>query len=91
MKDVQKKIEEKTNMPAIKMSAGPIKATVWNNHSTNKDGEQTEYSTITLERVYKDKEDSWQSTNILRVSDLPKAKALLERIYEKIVVFETEV
>ena len=88
---MQKKIDERVNLPAMKLSAGPIKATVWNNHSRNKEGEQTEYSTITLERVYKDKEDAWQSTNILRVSDLPKAKALLEKIYEKITLSEIEV
>ncbi|PLW80914.1 hypothetical protein C0585_00385 [Candidatus Woesearchaeota archaeon] len=83
---MQKKIEQNPNQPELKLSAGPIKATVWKNHSKKEDGQDSEYSTITLERVYKDKEGNWQSTNIFRVSDLPKAQALLNRLYETIIV-----
>lgn len=83
---MQTKISEtKGNLPKIKMSAGAIKATVWTNHS-NKEGEDLEYSTITLERIYKDKEGNWQSTNIFRLNDLPKANALLNRLYESMTV-----
>ncbi|MBR9676115.1 hypothetical protein GOV05_03845 [Candidatus Woesearchaeota archaeon] len=85
---MQEKISEKTNQPQMKFSAGNIKATVWTNHAKNKSGEETEFSTITLERVYKDKEDQWQSTNVFRIGDLPKAAALINKAYENIVVRE---
>jgi hypothetical protein len=91
MKEVQKKIDEKTNLPEMKMSAGPIKATVWKNHSTRENGEESEYSTITLERVYKDKLGEWHSTNILRLSDLPKAAALLQKVFENKTITEITV
>ena len=76
--------ENKENkvLPAMKFSAGPIKATVWNNTAKKEDGEETEYSTVTLERVYKDKSGEWKSTNIFRLNDIPKANALLNKVFE---------
>lgn len=85
----QEKVNDTTKAaaPHMKLSAGAVKATVWNN-IVKKENHESEYSTITLERVYKDKEEEWQSTNILRVADIPKAIALLQKTYDTLVVKE---
>ncbi len=70
------------NTPEMKFRAGPVSATVWNNPGK----EDTTFQTITLERSYKDKEGNWQNTGVLRVGDLPKARVLLEKAYEHIVL-----
>ena len=71
------------NQPERKIRAGPICATVWKNQAEN-----GEYRTISLERSYMDKEGRWQSTNSMRLNDLPKAKLVLEKAYEFLVLAE---
>ena len=76
---------KENNLPEKKFRAGAITATIWKN--TSNDGE-SEFNTISFERSYKDKKDEWQTTNSLRVNDLPKAKLVLEKAYEFIVLKE---
>ena len=73
--------------PEKKFRAGAISATVWKNHGV-KDGEIQDYLTVTFERSYKDKEGNWQSTNSLRLNDLPKATVVLQKAYEEMVLRE---
>lgn len=73
------------NHPAKKFSAGAISATVWQN-TAQKDGKSVEYPSLSLERVYMDKEGKWQHTNSLRVADLPKAVVVLSKAYEYLVL-----
>lgn len=74
------------NKPEKKFSTGVISATVWKNEGKNKNGEPVNYRTITIQRRYKDKKDEWQSTNSLRVNDLPKASLVLNKAYEYLVL-----
>lgn len=74
-------MNEKQNMPEKKYVAGSVSATIWVNKNDDK-----EYKTISIQRNYKDKNDQWQSTNILRVNDLPKAKMVLDKAYEYITL-----
>lgn len=83
-------IEKQGNYPEKKFRAGAICATVWSNKAPKKDGEESEYRTISLERVYKDKEGNWQSSNSFRVTDLPKATVILQRAYEFLVLQEQD-
>ena len=78
------------NLPEKKFRAGAISATVWLNKGQNVNGEESEYKTISIERSYTDKEGKWQSTNSLRVNDLPKATVVLQKAYEHIVFKEQE-
>jgi len=78
------------NLPEKKFRAGTISATVWQNKGQTKEGEATEYRTISIERNYKDKNDKWQSTNSLRVNDLPRATVVLQKAYEFLVFKEQE-
>ncbi len=80
-------MSEENNLPEKKFRAGAVTATIWKN--TSNDGE-SEYNTVSFERSYKDKNDEWQTTNSLRVNDLPKAKLVLEKAYEFLVLNDIE-
>ncbi len=80
---------ENTRQPEKKFSAGPISAAVWKNSGKNKEGQEVEYRTVTLQRGYKDKNDEWQNTSSLRVNDLPRAELVLRKAYEYIVLRDT--
>ncbi len=80
--------ESTGNMPEKKFRAGAISATIWQNKGQSKEGSEVEYKTISIERNYTDKEGKWQSTNSFRTNDLPKAKVLLEKAYEYLILKE---
>ncbi|MBU0665776.1 MAG: hypothetical protein ABIC91_05490 [Nanoarchaeota archaeon] len=73
-------------LPEKKIRAGAIVATIWGNEALNKDGEKITYKTVSFERTYKDKEDAWQTTNSLRINDLPKAVLVLSKAYEDLAL-----
>ena len=78
------------NLPEKKFRAGALSATVWLNRGQKATGEATEYKTISIERSYTDKEGKWQSTNSLRINDLPKAQVVLQKAYEFVVFKEQD-
>ncbi len=78
--------ENTGNQPEKRFSTGVISATVWKNQGKSKKGEPVEYRTVTLQRRYQDKDNNWQSTNSLRINDLPKATLVLQKAYEYIVL-----
>jgi hypothetical protein len=82
------KSETPNNTPEKKFSTGVISATIWKNSGTSKKGEPVEFRTISLQRRYTDKDGNWQSTNSLRINDLPKATLVLNKAYEYIVLKE---
>lgn len=78
------------NLPERKFRAGAISATVWLNKGQKQTGEETEFRTISIERSYTDKEGKWQSTNSMRIGDLPKAVVALQKAYETLVLNEQD-
>lgn len=78
------------NYPEKKFRAGGLSATIWLNKGQKATGEETEYQTISIERNYVDKEGQWQSTNSLRINDLPKATIVLQKAYEYLVLNEQD-
>jgi len=74
------------NKPEIKFSTGAISAAVWKNTGVRKNGEQTEFNTISLQRRYTDKKGEWQTTSSLRINDLPRAALVLNKAYEYLVL-----
>ena len=78
--------EKEKNLPEIKFRAGAVSATVWNNTGQMKDGQLNTFNTISLERSYKDKNQEWQSTNSMRINDLPKASLVLSKAYEYLIL-----
>ncbi len=85
-KEIGNKTSTNENLPRLKYSAGAVKATVWDNKGTNSQGEETSYQTISLERVYQDKEGSWKSTNSFRINDLPKVSMVMQKVYQELVL-----
>jgi len=77
---------ETRNLPERKFRAGAICATVWKNAGISKDGQQTQYRTVSFERGYKDRDGEWKSTSSLRVNDLPRAALVLQKAYEYIAL-----
>lgn len=77
---------ETKNVPEKRFSAGPVSATVWQNQGKGNNGEAVEYRTVSFQRRYKDKNGVWQSTNSLRINDLPKASVVLQKTYEYLVL-----
>ncbi|MBU1112180.1 MAG: hypothetical protein ABIG93_01965 [archaeon] len=79
------------NLPKKKYRAGAVVATVWENKGKSpSNGEENTYNTISLERVYQDKDSNWKSTNSFRLNDLPKVQAVMHKAYADLVVKEQE-
>jgi hypothetical protein len=76
--------------PEKKFKAGAVSATIWANQGQNAKGEETSYSTVSLDRSYKDKNNAWQHTSSMRLHDLPKAALVLTKAYEYLVLNEKE-
>jgi len=74
------------NIPEKKFIAGAISATVWQNTSKDRFGNVVSYRTISFDRRYKDKNGVWQSSNSLRVNDLPKAQLVLAEAYRYLLL-----
>ena len=83
------KIPEK-NIPEKKFSAGAISATVWQNKGKDRFGNDVIFRTISFDRRYKDREGNWQSSNSLRVNDLPKGVLVLTEAYKYLLLKENE-
>jgi hypothetical protein len=73
--------------PEQKFRAGGVSATIWLN-SRVEEGKKISFRTVSFEKNYKDKEGNWQTTSSLRVSDLPKARLVLDKAHEFIVLKE---
>jgi hypothetical protein len=79
-------VAESGKQPQKKFRAGPICATVWSNEGQGKDGNAVSYSTVSLDRSYKDKSGEWQKTSSMRVNDLPRAALVATKAYEYLVL-----
>ena len=79
------KMDKQQNLPQKKFRAGAISVTIWEN-AAKKDGIDTSYNTISIERAYKDKNNAWQTTSSLRINDLPKVALMLEKAYESLIL-----
>ena len=86
----QKDIEGKGGLPEINFRAGVISATVWQNQGKNRDGEATEYKTVSVQRGYKTKNGEWQNTTSLRINDLPRVNVVLQKAYEYLILSKGE-
>lgn len=77
------------NLPEKKFRAGAVAATIWSNE-TVRDNKKVSYKTISFERSYKDKDDTWKTTNSLRTTDIPKAVLVLSKAYEYLALYSDE-
>ncbi len=76
-------IDSQKNLPEKKFSTGTISATVWKNTGkSKKTGEPVEFRTIQVTKRYQDKEGNWNTSNSLKVDDLPKVILVTQKAYE---------
>ena len=76
--------------PVQTYRAGSIAAKIWENQVIKKDGSTAVFHTISLDRSYQDANATWQSTNSLRATDIPKAILVLNKAYERLVLKRQE-
>ncbi len=79
---------EEKNMPEKKFKAGPITATIWSNQGKSKAGEAITFSSVAIERNYKDTGGNWKKTGSLGLNDIPKAALVLSKAYEYLTLKE---
>ncbi|MEW6295499.1 MAG: hypothetical protein AB1467_04370 [Candidatus Diapherotrites archaeon] len=73
--------------PIKKFSAGGIVVSVWEN-SSEKNGIEKSFNTVTIDRRYKNSEEEWKSSSSLRVNDIPKAILVLQEAFRFISLKE---
>ena len=83
METAQTEQENKKVLPAKKFKAGAITATIWNNEAFV-DGKIASYSTVSLQRTYKDKTGKWQHAQSFRTTDLPKVALVINEAFKEL-------
>ncbi len=69
------------SQPEITFRHGACNAAVFQNEYSRGD-ESFLVKTVSFQRRYQDKEGEWQTTNSLKVNDIPKAVLVLNKAYE---------
>ncbi|MFW6230762.1 MAG: hypothetical protein ACOC32_01930 [Nanoarchaeota archaeon] len=72
--------------PEKEFSSGAIRATIWSNEGTSREGKPVVFQTVSFERTYKDKNGEWKTTSALRVNDIPRASLVLNKAYEYLAI-----
>ena len=67
--------------PEITFRHGLCSASIYENEYTRGE-EKFTVRTVSFQRSYLDKDGNWQTTNSLKVNDIPKAVICLNRCYE---------
>jgi hypothetical protein len=68
--------------PEKTFKMGAVRASVFVNTFTNREGQTVPLRKVVLEVRYEDKLGQWQGTNSLSLNDLPKAITALQQAYE---------
>lgn len=69
------------SQPEITFRHGCCSASVFENEYERGDRKFT-VRTVAFQRRYQDKDGNWQTTNSLKVNDIPKAVLVLQKAYE---------
>ena len=67
------------NKPIKRFSDRLLSVCVWKNKGISRDGEETEFHTVSVSRSYKDRNGEFKNTNSLRPDDLPAVRELLQQ------------
>ena len=74
-----------SNKPEKVFQHGGVKAAIFTNEH-EKDGESFTRESISVQRVYRDKEGMFKTTTSLHVNDLPKAILVLQKAFDYLTV-----
>ena len=73
------------NKPVAKFRAGAITCALWENEMTLPGGGKKALLKATVERRYKDKNDTWKSSNSFGRNEIPLVIFCLQKAFEAIV------
>ncbi len=73
------------NMPIYKTNAGLVSAAVWENKIPGKNGGEVDILKATVQKRYKDKNGSWQSSSSFSRNDIPLAIYCLGKAFQAII------
>lgn len=76
------------NKPIKTYKVGVLSLSMWENESKENDGGKLK--SFTFQRSYKDLNEKWQHTQLLRLSDLPKLRILIEEAYKDVAFSERD-
>lgn len=74
-------IKEKPMQPEITFRHGLCSASIFE-QEFERGAEKITVRTVSFQRSYLDKDGNWQTTNSLKVNDIPKAVLVLNKAYE---------
>jgi len=75
----------KENGPMVKIRAGTVSAALWKNEITAKNGGKATILKATVQRRYKDRDNTWKSSTSFSKNEIPLAIYCLQKAFEKII------
>jgi hypothetical protein len=69
--------------------AGTMRAAIWRNE-IEQDGQTVVRHSVQLTKRYRDRDGQWRDSDTLFVNDLPRAKLVLDKAFEYVVLKESE-
>jgi len=76
--------------PVAKFRTGQVSAALWENEITGQNGHTVSVLKATIQRRYKDKNGTWQSSGSFSRNEIPLAIYCLQKAFEKIVASDDE-
>ena len=86
---VQEAGGESMARPLKQFASGSVRATIWENER-ERGKQQFTTHTVRIERVYKDLNGEWQTTNGFNKNDLPNLELLVRKAFEFLSMRERE-
>ena len=74
--------------PIKEIKVGAIRAAIWENPRHTRDGRSFTSHKVLVDRVYKDVQGKFQTTQSLDVNDIPKALLALKKAYEYCLIIK---
>ncbi len=72
--------------PENEFKAGAVRASIWSNLRKTGDGNFFNSRKVVLERIYKDSQGNFKTTNSLDINDIPKAILVLQMAYKQLII-----
>ena len=75
-------MKEESQKPENEFKAGAVRASIWSKLRKTGNGNFFNSRKVVLERIYKDAQGNFKTTNSLDLNDIPKAILVLGKAYE---------
>ena len=75
--------------PEKEFRAGTVKVAIWRNE-TEQDSRTVVQHSVRLQKRYRDQSGEWKDSDYLFANDLPRARLVIDKAYEYIVLKESD-